>query len=117
MDLKVNKNGKVAFILKSGKDQVKGEMLDGEAKDLIRKGVVTQEKGKIIVDDKFIFTLADAEEETVEPKKEEQKEEPKKEDDVPLSEVAKKKPAKKKLTDNADKEPLSKKPLARKKKK
>jgi len=129
MELKLNPNGKVAFMLKSGKDLVRGEMLEAEAKEIIRKGHIKEEKGKIIVDNKFIFTDADAEEEVFEeapkkeapkkeePKKEEPKKEPKPKKDVPLKEAVKSKKSKKKLVDDADKKPLSDKPLTRKKRK
>ena len=110
MELKLNPNGKVAFMLKSGKDLVNGEMLEAEAKALIKNGSVKREKNKIIVDDKFIFT-EDAEDEPIaEAVKKEPKEEKK---DMPLKEAVKK-PIKKKMADNADKKPLSSKPLARK---
>ena len=133
MELKLNPNGKVAFMLKCGKDFTRGEMLEAEAKEIIRKGKVKEENGKIIVDNRFIFTDANAEEdvaEKVEPKLEEKKEQPKKEPpkkaepkkeakskkDVPLKEAVKKN-SKKKLVDDADKKPLSDKPLTRKKRK
>ena len=105
MELKLNPNGKVAFTMKTGKDTVSGEMLSGEAQELIRKGKVERKNGTIIVDDKFIFTVAGKEEPVEEPKK-----------DVPLKEAVKK-TSKKKIVDDADKKPLSDKPLSRKKKK
>lgn len=111
MELKLNPNGKVAFLLKTGSHQVRGEMLEAEAKEIIRKGSVEHSNGQIIVDDKFIFGNVDK------PIKEAVKEEqPKKEveKDVPLKEAVK---GKKTMKDNADKKPLSNKPLSRKTKK
>ena len=114
MELKLNPNGKVAFLLKTGSHQVRGEMLEAEAKDIIRRGNVKQSNGQIIVDDKFIFGEVDK------PLKEAVKEEEPKNDvairDVPLKEAVKK-TTKKKMVDNADKKPLSSKPLTSKKKK
>ena len=56
MKLKKAPNGKVMFLLKTGKDYVRGEMLETEALKLINAGY-TKEDGKIIVDDKFTFMV------------------------------------------------------------
>lgn len=109
MELKLNPRGKVDFMLKSGKDTVKGEMLEAEAQALIKNGKVKYEKGAMIVDDKFIFGNAD------EPIAEAVKKEPEPKKDVPLKEAVKKAP--RKMKDDADKTPLSNKPLTRKKNK
>lgn len=94
MELKVNEQGKVEFELITGKDRVKGAMLESEAQELVSKGKTQKKGGKIIVDNKFIFELDDVPLDEV--------------DDEPL--VVEEKKSKRRLKDEPEK-PLSDKPL------
>lgn len=115
MQLKVNENGKVPFLLITGRDKVQGEMVESEAKSLINNGKVKESKGTYTVNDKFIFFDEDYEEPKQEPKKETEKNI--KKDDVPLSEGAKKGKKvseKKKINKNVKEKTLSNKPIKKK---
>lgn len=98
MELKVNEQGKVEFELITGKDRVKGAMLESEAMELVRKGKTQKKGSSIIVDGKFVFGLDDVALDEV--------------DDKPLVEE---KP-RRKLKDETEK-PLSDKPLRKNSKK
>lgn len=100
MELKVNEQGKVEFELITGKDRVKGVMLESEAMELVSKGKTQKKGGNIIVDNKFIFELDDVPLDEV--------------DDEPL--VVEEKKSKRRLKDEPEKT-LSDKPLRKNAKK